>query len=101
MSRKNKLDIEKLNNELSTEAVVGKFVGNERGFGFVEIEGKEDDIFISPQDTFGAMNGDTVFVRIKPTTDEEEKTAKKKRVEGYITEILERANKELIGTFEE
>ena len=100
MARKKKLDIEKLNNELSTEAFVGKFVGNERGFGFVEIEGREEDIFISPQDTFGAMNGDTVFVRLKPSLVDEEKSAKKKRVEGYITEILERANKELIGTFE-
>ena len=96
MARKKKLDIEKLNNELSTDAVVGKFVGNERGFGFVEIEGRDDDIFISPKDTFGAMNGDTVFVMLKKDDDQD---AKKKRVEGYITEVLSRANKEVVGTF--
>ena len=99
--RKKKLDIEKLNNELSTDAVVGKFVGNERGFGFVEVEGREDDIFISPKDTFGAMNGDTVFVMIKKDSEGTNNldSSKKKRVEGYITEVLNRANKEVVGTF--
>ncbi len=99
--RKKKLDIEKLNNELSTDAIVGKFIGNERGFGFVEVEGREDDIFISPKDTFGAMNGDTVFVMIKKDSEGTNNldSSKKKRVEGYITEVLNRANKEVVGTF--
>ena len=62
--RKKKLDIEKLNNELSTNAKVGTFVGNEKGFGFVEIEGETEDIFIAPSKTNGAMDGDKVFVII-------------------------------------
>ena len=105
MAKKKKIDIEKLNNELSTDAKVGKFVGNERGFGFVEIEGQQEDIFISPKDINGAMDGDTVFVMLKNDSSsdqtEEDKNAfsKKKRVEGIITEVLARNNKEVIGTF--
>ena len=43
----------------------GKFIGNAKGFGFVapEEEGM-DDIYIAPYDINGALNGDTVLVRV-------------------------------------
>ena len=44
--------------------VTGIFVGHERGFGFLEVEGREDDIFIPPNSTGPAMNGDVVSVEI-------------------------------------
>ncbi len=97
-----KKNIEYLNNELATNAVVGTFVGNEHGYGFVEVEGRDEDIFIAPSDVNGAMNGDTVFVRIKEPAEKDEsksKTPSKKREEGTITEVLKRANKEIIGTY--
>ncbi len=85
--------IEYLNNELSQDYKVGKFIGNERGFGFVEIEGENEDLFISPQDVNGAMHGDTVFVKLKDKEDN------KKRREAIIEEIVERAQEEIVGTF--
>ena len=99
INRKN--SIEYLNNELSTSAFVGRFVGNERGFGFVEIEGRDEDIFIPRTNVNGAMHGDEVFVNIVESSNNEElpKDGKKRRQEGYISEILERANKEIVGTF--
>ena len=102
---KSKIILEKLNNELSKNACVGTFIGNEKGFGFVEVEGREEDIFIPPSDTNSAMHGDTVFVMLRDDENSKEKAEKitlkgsKKRTEGYITEILKRANKELVGTF--
>ena len=95
MSKKTK-DIEYLNNELSKGAAVGTFIGNERGFGFVEIEGRED-IFIAPDDVNGAMHKDTVLVKIKETNDE---TSSHKKDEGHIVEVIKRANKVLVGTFQ-
>ena len=42
----------------------GKFIGNERGFGFVEQENAEgQDIFIKADHTGGALHGDTVLVK--------------------------------------
>jgi ribonuclease R len=72
---------------------VGSFSGTQRGFGFVTIEGEEQDIFIPGEATKGALHGDTVMIVIK-----EEQTGRRK--EGAVVNILERGKSEIIGTFE-
>lgn len=74
--------------------VKGKFIYNERGFGFVETDDDDKDIFIPPNMTFGSMTGD--IVRVKITTPAEENH----RAEGTIVDIIERKTKFLIGTFQ-
>lgn len=74
-------------------ALIGKFIGNERGFGFVEVEGREEDIFIPPTDIKSAMNGDMVTVLI---THEKEEG---RRAEGIILDILERNTKRIVGVY--
>lgn len=74
--------------------VKGKFIYNERGFGFVETDDDDKDIFIPPNMTFGSMTGD--LVRVKITTPAEENL----RAEGTIVDIIERKTKVLIGTFQ-
>ena len=32
-----------------TERIIGTFIGNQRGFGFVEVDGRQEDLFI-PED---------------------------------------------------
>ncbi|MGI6734388.1 MAG: ribonuclease R [Anaerovoracaceae bacterium] len=68
-----------------------------RGFGFVIPKNKEEtqgrDIFISPADMESAMDKDTVTVRICG-----QGTAGS-GIEGKIEKIIERANKEVVGTF--
>lgn len=76
--------------------VVGILDGTEKKFGFVVPEEKgEEDIFIPADSINGALNGDKVIVRITRKKDED------KREEGEIIRILERANKEIVGTFED
>lgn len=71
----------------------GTFLANPRGFGFVEVEGLEQDIYISEEDIHGALHKDTVKVRIK--------TGKPgKREEGTIIKILSRGTEEIVGTFD-
>ena len=43
-------------------AQTGIFTAHHRGFGFVTIEGREGDLFVPPDDTGDAMDGDTVQV---------------------------------------
>ena len=74
--------------------VKGKFIYNERGFGFVETDEDDKDIFIPPNMTFGSMTGD--IVRVKITTPAEENH----RAEGTIVDIIERKTKVIIGTFQ-
>ena len=43
---------------------------NKKGFGFVDVEGKDEDIYISRDDTSGAFDGDYVIVRYDFYEDE-------------------------------
>lgn len=71
----------------------GTFAGTQRNFGFVILEGEEQDIFIPENAAKGALHGDKVMVAIN-----EEQTGKRK--EGTIINIIERGKTELVGTFE-
>lgn len=72
--------------------VKGEFRGSPKGFGFVTGDGA--DIFISTDNTNGALNGDIVTVNILKNADGA------KKAEGKIVKILERANKNFVGRFE-
>lgn len=74
--------------------VVGKFQGNQKGFGFVILDDGKPDVFIPAPSVNGAMNGDKVIIKIT----REENSGKK--CEGEVNRVLERANKTVIGTFE-
>jgi len=76
---------------------VGIFCGTMRGFGFVTIEGEDQDIFIPGDATNGALHGDKVRITIK----EDKKSAKPgKRREGIITAIVEHATSQIVGRFQ-
>lgn len=71
---------------------IGKYMGTQRGFGFVRVEGEDEDIYIAIQNTKGAVDGDTVKVAVDIN-----KTGKKR--EGTITEIIERGTGIIVGTY--
>ncbi len=74
--------------------LVGVFTAHERGFGFVTIEGREQDIFISRDDVNGALQGDQVEVLLVA------KKIEGKREEGKIVKILKRGTSQLVGYYE-
>lgn len=78
---------------MEKEIYTGKFIANAKGFGFVEVEGLETDIFIGEMDVKSAMHGDTVEVRVRTYRGG-------KRPEGVIVNIVERAVTEVVGTFQ-
>ncbi len=72
--------------------IKGKFIGNERGFGFVEQEG--EDLYIAANAVGNALHGDIVLAR---------PFVKRKhfgRCEGEILRVLHRSERVLVGTFE-
>ena len=77
----------------SEGGLIGTFVSNQRGFGFVEIEGREEDIFIPEEYVHGAFHGDTVQVELLGTTGG-------KREEGRIINIVTRNVTDVVGTFQ-
>ena len=72
--------------------VVGQFISNARGFGFVEAEGMEEDIFIPEEYVHGAFHTDTVEVELLPDSQG-------RRQEGRIRNILVRGIEEVVGTY--
>lgn len=106
---KQKKDLRKVIEELSEEGKVqinskgkailmpddvktGKYMGTQRGFGFVRVEGEENDIYIPEYKSKGAMDGDTVRVTI-------ENTRHGKNKEGAVTAIVERGSSLVVGTY--
>ena len=76
------------------DVVTGVFSGTMRGFGFVRVEGRTEDIFIPEEATKDAFDKDTVSVRIKCEASGD------KRAEGEVIAIIERGVTEVVGTFE-
>lgn len=77
--------------------VKGTLQGHAKGFGFVIPDDNifGTDIFISPADLMGAMDGDKVLVKI------ERKSGNNKSAEGEIIQILERKSQLIVGIYED
>lgn len=73
--------------------VTGTFIGNQKGFGFLEVEGWNEDLFIPEDKVNGAFPGDTVQALLLPGKQG-------KRQEAEVTKVLERGTKQLVGTFQ-
>ena len=72
----------------------GIFIGHPKGFGFVEIEGQDEDIFIPESDTGTAMHQDKVRIIIRDGQKEG------RRKEGVVVKVLERGMPEIVGTYQ-
>ncbi len=72
---------------------VGTFSGNDKGFGFVAVEGRDGDVFIPAGRTGGAMHGDRVQIAI-------ELNGQGKKAEGTVVKVLFRANKTVVGYYQ-
>ena len=72
----------------------GTFRRNQKGFGFVKLENRDDEIYISKENTNNALNGDRVIIEIL-----EEKN-KIKNAEGKIKRIVKHEKEAVVGTFQ-
>jgi ribonuclease R len=63
------------------------------GMGFVIVPGLETDILVKPNDFNTALHGDTVRVRVNPERGG-------RRMQGVVTEVLERKQTEFVGRIE-
>jgi len=82
------------------DTFTGKFCGSTRGFGFVTVEGMEQDVFIPADETKGAFHGDTVLIQLVAPAVPAGGTRAAKRAEGKVLQIVERGFTEVIGIFQ-
>lgn len=73
--------------------IKGIFRGNEKGFGFVKIDGQDEEIYISRGNTKDAVNGDEVLIKII------DDTVDGNRKEGKIVKTINHKRNEIVGTF--
>ncbi len=72
--------------------MIGTFISNARGFGFVEVEGQDD--FYVPQDMVnGAFHKDKVEIAMLPENGGKRKEAK-------VVRVVEHGTTQIVGTFE-
>lgn len=72
--------------------VVGTLMMAGQGYGFIRVEGEEEDVFIPQRAMHGALHGDTVRVRYTLN-----RARKNKRMEGTVEAIVERSKRPYIG----
>ena len=90
MGRKNEKKSNKKKGQQSANTHKGRLEITRSGMGFVVVEGLETDILVRPTDFNTAMHGDTVIVKVGAQREG-------KRLQGVITEVLERKQLEFVG----
>lgn len=73
---------------------VGVFLSHAKGFGFVQVEGYEEDFYIPVDKTNGAFHMDRVQIAFLQGRHGQSREAE-------IVRILERGTKQLVGTYEQ
>ena len=71
--------------------IAGKVLGHRDGFGFLQRDDGQQDVFLSPREMLKVLHGDRVLVKI--TGDYRGKP------DGTIVEVLERRTNRLVGRF--
>lgn len=78
---------------LSDVNKIGIFTGHQKGFGFVTVEGEEEDYFVAEHATGGAMHSDKVMIRITGAPAG-------LRKEAQVVCIIEHGNDEIVGYYQ-
>ncbi len=78
----------------SGRMLTGIFLGNAKGFGFVEVEGREEDLYIPEGKTKGAFHRDTVEVALLPGKAG-------RRQEAEVVRVIARSIRHVVGTYEQ
>ncbi len=76
------------------KVLTGTFISNAKGFGFVEIEDREEDLYIPEDKVNGAFHKDIVQVALLPGKSG-------KRQEAQVLRVLERGITHVVGTYEQ
>jgi len=70
--------------------VKGKVFGHPDGFGFLRPETGSEDLFLSPKEMNKVLHGDVILARVSGLD-------RRGRLEASIVEVLEHANKKVVG----
>ncbi len=91
-------------NKIVKSGFTGRVDRVNKGFAFVIIDGRDDDIYVEVDLLNGAWDGDTVTIQPLTKNTRGSRSGRgdtgKTRVEGRVTEIVERNSAEIVGIIE-
>lgn len=93
ISKDKKQTSETINKDLKSKQYEGTFISNPRGFGFVEVEGLEEDFFVPEEFVGNAFHQDTVRIQTI-------KGREGKRTEAMVMEVLSHQITTVVGTYQ-
>lgn len=95
ISKRGKYQILDPKNVKTEGLITGTFISNQKGFGFIEVEGREDDLYVPESKVNGAFHLDIVQARLLPG-----RGGNGRRAEAEIVNVLERVTTQIVGTFQ-
>jgi ribonuclease R len=104
LSARNQVDRgrhQRFGKSVKTSRLVGRIGISRRGYGIVEIgEPAEKEIYVEGRFLHTALDGDLVAVSLFARTPREGRGGEGARLEGEVTEVLERGRKTIVGRLE-
>lgn len=77
----------------------GRLITHPNGYGFVDVEGFDDDIFVKADDLNSAVHGDRIEVLVTKVPETyRSKSTPHQRCEGVVTSVVERKLSTVVGT---
>ncbi len=76
------------------EVLIGTFISHPKGFGFVEIEGRTEDLYIPESRVNGAFHNDTVQIVLLPGQ-------RGRRQEAEVAKVINHGITTVVGTYEQ
>lgn len=73
--------------------LIGTFISHQKGFGFVEVDGRDEDLYIPEDYVNGAFHKDTVKVSLLSGKSG-------RRQEAQVVEVLARGMKQIVGIYD-
>lgn len=73
--------------------ITGTFISHSKGFGFIEVDGREDDLYVPENYTMDAFHLDIVQAKILPGQ-------RGRRTEAKIVKVLERGTTQVVGIYQ-
>lgn len=76
-------------------AIIGTYIGNAKGFGFVEVEGMDSDFFIPEGYNLNACHNDKVEIQVFNSSKKQGN-----RTEAKVVRVIERSTDAIVGTYQ-
>ncbi len=94
LARENRISRQgnKFGHQATPQRLTGRLTIHPQGYGFILVEGREEDLFVKSDAMGNALDGDTVEAAVRPARGDG-------RDEAEVVRVVERGRTQIVGTF--